>query len=92
MGHVNFTKNIQRHVTCPSVEVPGRTVSEVLSNVFRENPQARSYVVDELGALRKHMVIFVDGEKVMDRVNLSDQVKPNSEIHIFQALSGGVDE
>ncbi len=45
--------------------------------------------MDERGALRKHMVIFVDGDKVMDRENLSDEVKPDSEIYIFQALSGG---
>ena len=45
--------------------------------------------MDERGALRKHMVIFVDGDKVMDRENLSDEVKPDSEIYMFQALLGG---
>ena len=63
----------------------------MLSKVFSGNPQAKGYVVDEQGALRKHMVIFVDGEKVMDRNNLSDHIKPNSKIHIFPALWGGVD-
>ena len=45
--------------------------------------------MDELGALRKHLVIFVDWDKVIDRENLSDEVKPDSEIYIFQVLSGG---
>jgi hypothetical protein len=90
MAHVSFTRNIQRHVNCPPLEAGGKTVSEVLAKVFQQNPQAESYVVDERGSLRKHMVIFVDGDKVMDRETLSDEVKPESEIHIFQALSGGV--
>ena len=45
--------------------------------------------MDELGALRKHLVIFVDGDRGMDRENLSDEVKPDGEIYIFQVLSGG---
>ena len=45
--------------------------------------------MDERGALRKHRMIFVDGDKVMGRENLSDEVKQDSEIYIFQALSGG---
>ena len=45
--------------------------------------------MDELGALRKHLVIFVGGDTVMDRENLSDEVKPDVEIYIFQVLSGG---
>ncbi|GEM_PF-4584413 len=42
--------------------------------------------MDERGALRKHRMIFVDGDKVMGRENLSDEVKQDSEIYIFQAL------
>ena len=60
MAHVSFTRNIQRHVNCPPLEAGGKTVSQVLANVFQQNPQAESYVVDERGALRKHMVIFVE--------------------------------
>ena len=45
--------------------------------------------MDELGALRKLLVIFVDWDKVIDRENLSDEVKPDGESYIFQVLSGG---
>lgn len=89
MASVSFTKNLERHVTCPRVEAAGCTVREVLDHVFAQNPLLRGYVVDERGALRKHMVIFVDGQQVIDRTKLSDAVAPASEIYVMQALSGG---
>ena len=89
MAKVVFTPNIQRHVACPQAEAAGRTVREVLANAFAENPQARSYVLDDQSALRKHMTIFVDGTIIRDRVALSDPVSEISTIYVFQALSGG---
>lgn len=89
MVRVAFTKNIQRHVPCPPCEVPGSSVREVLEAVFSVNPQARGYVLDDHGAIRKHMTIFVDGEQVRDRGGLTDPVPDGSEVYVFQALSGG---
>jgi molybdopterin synthase sulfur carrier subunit len=89
MAKVVFTSNVQRHVACPEVEAPGRTVREVLDNVFAENTQARGYVLDDQSALRKHMAIFVDGRMIRDRARLADPVEERSTIRIFQALSGG---
>ena len=87
---VVFTKNLQRHVACPSMTVPGHTVREALDAVFAENRQVRSYVLDDQGALRKHMVIFIDGRQIKDREHLSDPVGDASEVYIMQALSGGL--
>lgn len=70
MVRVVFTENIQRHVACPPSEAVGNTVREVLDNVFATNPQARSYVLDDQAALRKHMSIFVDGKLIRDRNGL----------------------
>lgn len=89
MPRVAFTPNLQRHVECPAQEAPGETVREVLANVFSANSRLRGYVLDEQGALRKHMVIFVDGRAVLDREQLSDPVSPDGEVFVFQALSGG---
>ncbi len=89
MATVTFTANLQRHVACPSVEAVGQTVREILESVFRDNEQVRSYVLDDQGALRKHMNIFVDGEPIRDRTSLGDIVGANAEVFIMQALSGG---
>lgn len=89
MPRVAFTQNIQRHVACPSGQVPGRTVREVLDHVFAGNPRARSYVLDDQGALRRHMIIFVDGVAIRDRASLADVVADDATVYVFQALSGG---
>ena len=89
MARVSFTQNIQRHVRCPTVEAAGTTVREVLDAVFVENPPARSYVLDDQGHLRHHMMVFVDGQAVRDRDGLSDEVGADGEVYVMQALSGG---
>ena len=89
MAKVIFTPNLQRHVQCPPAEAPGATVREVLDHVFAANPQARGYVLDDQSALRRHMTIFVDGQMMRDRAQLSDAVHEASSIYVFQALSGG---
>lgn len=89
MPRVNFTTNLQRHIACPPGDASGSTVREVLDAVFATNEVARGYVLDDQGALRKHMVVFVDGEQVRDRDGLSDPVKADGQIYVMQALSGG---
>ncbi len=89
MPTVSFTANLQRHVACPSVRVDGRTVRDVLDRVFAANERARSYVLDDQGALRKHMIVFIDGKAVADRTRLSDPVPDSAEVYVMQALSGG---
>ena len=89
MPTVTFTPNIQRHVSCPPSGVHGQTVRQALEAVFEKNPQARGYVLDDQGAVRSHMVVFVDGQQIRDRQNLSDPVRENGEIYVAQALSGG---
>jgi molybdopterin synthase sulfur carrier subunit len=87
--NVTFTANIQRHVSCPPTIVVGRTVNEVLSSVFASNEKARGYVLDDQGGLRKHMVVFVNGQPIRDRTTLSDAVPEGAEVYVMQALSGG---
>lgn len=89
MPRVVFTQNIERHISCPASEVPGNTVREVLDAVFAANEAARGYVLDEHGAVRKHMVVFVNGQMIRDREKLSDAVTPDAEVYVMQALSGG---
>jgi sulfur-carrier protein len=89
MARVTFTTNLRRHVDCPIAEAPGQTVREVLDIVFQSNDRLRTYVLDDQAALRKHMTILVDGQRLRDLEGLSDAVAPASEIYVLQALSGG---
>ena len=89
MPRVVFTANLQRHVACPPMDVGGSTVRQALEAVFAANPTVRPYLLDDQGAVRKHMSVFVDGEQLRDRRTLSDPVPPDGEIFVMQALSGG---
>jgi molybdopterin converting factor small subunit len=89
MPRVVFTSNLQRHVNCPETQVAAGTVRSALAQVFAAQPQARGYVLDEQGHLRKHVVVFVDGQRVRDRELLSDPVRDASEVYVMQALTGG---
>lgn len=89
MPRVELTQNLQRHVACPAMDVPASTVREALDAVFAAVPRLRSYVLDDQGEVRKHVVIFVDGEQLRDRKRQSDAVAERSQIHVMQALSGG---
>ncbi len=89
MPTVRFTQNIQRHLACPTLQVAGATIRDVLDNYFREHERARGYVLDDQSRLRQHMAIFIDGNLIHDRDHLSDPVPAEAVIDLIQALSGG---
>jgi len=86
---ITFTSHLERHVACPSDVVAGDTARAALDTYLSRHPQVRPYLFDEQGALRQHVVIFIDGEQARDRRALADSVSPDSEIYVMQALSGG---
>jgi hypothetical protein len=89
MPQIRFTQAIQRHVACPPGKVEGASLRQVLDAYFGGNPMARGYVLDDQGALRKHMAIFINGQPVQDRTKLADAVPADGTVDVVQALSGG---
>jgi molybdopterin converting factor small subunit len=89
MASISFAQSIRRHVEVEPCSVEGKTVAEVLERVFEENERLRGYLLDDRGAVRKHVSFIVNGTTVRDRANLSDTVAGNDEIFVMQALSGG---
>ena len=71
----------------PEVDVHGGTVRETLDAVFQVHPGLRGYVFDDHGKLRTQMVLFIDGELVEDRLDLSDPIDPDSELLLMQAVT-----
>lgn len=65
------------------------TVAEAISELERTAPGIAFYVCDELGRLRRHVNIFVDGDMIVDRQRLSDRLGDETRVFIAQALSGG---
>jgi len=85
MPRITFTAHLRRWAPAEPVEVAGATVRLALDAVFAERPDLCSYVLDDQRRLRKHVALFVDGE----RAALDDAVAPEAEICVLQALSGG---
>ncbi len=71
------------------LEVPAGSVAEILRAIDRLAPGFAHYVLDDTGALRRHVNLSIDDTVVIDRKTLSDHVPDGATLYIFQALSGG---
>lgn len=90
MPTVKFTYALKRFFpNLKDTPIQGDSLPVVLKNIDQQYPGIQNYIVDEQGALRKHVNIFIDGELIQDRTQLSDAFSENSEVYIMQALSGG---
>jgi hypothetical protein len=89
MPQVHFTTWLRNVVPDSPVRIDGGTVGEALSALLAERPELRSYVVDEQGRLRKHVCIFADGMRLPRERAFDHPVRPDSLLHVMQALSGG---
>ena len=89
MPTISFTRALERFLAAPSAQVEGATVGDALAAVFASRPALRGYLLDDQGALRRHVAVYVSGRPARDRVRLTDPVGPRDEIYVFQALSGG---
>lgn len=65
------------------------SVSEALSLLWAHCPGVRDRVVTEIGEVRPHVNIFVDGQSIRYSGGLDAPVRDGAEIYILPALSGG---
>jgi sulfur-carrier protein len=73
------------------VRIDGRaeSVSDALSLLWDHCPGVRDRVITELGDVRPHVNIFVDGESIRDAEGLGTRIRDGAEIFILPAVSGG---
>lgn len=72
-----------------TIELPAGSVADVLHAMNAIAPGFTDYVLDERGALRRHVSLSINNTLVIDRQTLSDRVPEDGTLYIFQALSGG---
>jgi sulfur-carrier protein len=89
MPIVHFTPQLRRFVDAPSCDSASSTLHGALQDAFARNPRLRGYLLDDQGHVRPNVVIFIDGQRNRDRITLGDPLRPDSEVHVLQALSGG---
>ncbi len=89
VARIVFTQQLRRFTATPELDTPAATLRAALDAAFALNPQLRGYVLDDQGHLRGNVVAFIDGRRCHERVRLDDALRPDSRVHVMQALSGG---
>ena len=67
------------------VEVEGEDLLSVVRGLETRYPAMKGWVLDEAGAIRQHVSLFVRGETA----KLDEKVGPDDEVFILHAISGG---
>jgi sulfur-carrier protein len=67
------------------LQLEGATVAEVLKALEREHPDVRGWILDEHGAIREHINVFVNKEYGQE----STAVSSADQLHVIPAISGG---
>ena len=67
------------------VELPASTVKEMIDGLDARWPGMRDRICDSRPAIRKHMNVFVDG----DKATLETRLAPGTEVFVLTAISGG---
>ena len=65
--------------------IAAATVGELLRELERGHPDVRGWILDERGALRRHINVYVNGEPVEE----SAQVGDDDRVDVLPAISGG---
>jgi molybdopterin synthase sulfur carrier subunit len=67
------------------VRVDGATVQDALRALERACPPITGWILDEHGRIRRHVSVFVDGERRTEDAELAS----NDVVHVLSAISGG---
>ena len=65
--------------------IEGGSVGELLVAIERAHPAAQGWILDERGVLRRHINVFVNGERGNEETPVTD----GDRIDVLPAISGG---
>ena len=68
------------------IEVAGATLGQALDDLLRQRPKLRLHLVDESGALRRHILCFCNGSHTRDR---DVALRPGDTVAILHSVAGG---
>ncbi|MCP3991331.1 MAG: MoaD/ThiS family protein [Actinomycetia bacterium] len=71
------------------VEVGGATVGEVVKGLVAEYPGLEATLIDDAGAIRKFVNVYVNDEDIRFLDKLETEVNGGDEVTILPAVAGG---
>ncbi|HEX4742148.1 MAG TPA: MoaD/ThiS family protein [Caulobacteraceae bacterium] len=89
MATIAFTPHLRQVGPTRPTACGGATLGEALQALEPDYPLLRGYLLDDQGRLRRHVAVFVDGVMRSRETALGLALSDNSDVYIFQALSGG---
>lgn len=87
---LNVYTSIREKVKKSKLKYDGETIADVLKKFVEEYPLVKDILFDENG-IKSHFTITVN-TKIVDRKNLSYNLKDGDNIHIFPPVAGGAKE
>jgi sulfur-carrier protein len=66
-------------------ELEGATVLELLRALEGRHPEVKGWILDERGAVRRHINVFVNGE----RGGPTSAVRSGDRVEVLPAITGG---
>jgi len=70
---------------CAEHELEGATVIELLRALEVRHPNISGWILDERGLIRRHINVFVNGERGVE----TTAVRPGDRIDVVPAITGG---
>jgi molybdopterin synthase sulfur carrier subunit len=86
MAHIHLRQPLKRLAGDQAEhEFDGQTVGELLQALVGAHPAVDGWILDERGVMRRHINVFVNGE----RAQQDTRVEAGDRIDVLPAISGG---
>ena len=89
MPHIKLFGSLRTLAYTTQIEVPGKSVREVLEGIDKVNPLLKEAILDG-NNLRPHIRILITGKDIELGNGLDTSIEKDAQLAIFPAIAGGI--
>lgn len=71
------------------IAIEGETIAQVFESLLRSHVELQHLLLDETGAMRRHVSVYHDREQVRDPMRAEVRLEEDCEIRIVPSVAGG---